>query len=43
MQGTDFTKPGHGLLRAAAEDARLAPAGSGLVTGHPHQDQGVKR
>ena len=41
MQGTDFTKPGP--LRVAAEDAKLAPAGSGLVTGHPHQDQGAER
>ena len=41
MQGTDFTN--RGRLRVAAEDARLGPAGSGLVTGHPHQGQGVER
>jgi hypothetical protein len=41
MQGTDFTTPGP--LRVAAEDEKLALAGTGPVTGHPHQDLGVER
>jgi hypothetical protein len=32
MPDTDFSNPGLGPLRAAAGDAMLAPAGSGLAT-----------